>query len=225
MKKKVVFALIPLFLIVLAVGGFLFWKRGRTIRIQVVSWDEKEESFVLCDIKVKNYDDGYTDVFFIPEDEDAFLTEIKQHVGYLGVYNFPYLGKADNPSSFFYFNNGIFSVQKWNAGYLLTPCMTRYRSSDGEDFQYPSPGQWRPENSQGGNTMKTFDEFFGTYDEIMWFYGRFDEDTVACNPEEKTITVAVYDLRNNKICSDRKVVIDFANKVVDEVMEETEENE
>lgn len=220
--KKIVLVFIPLVLSIIAVGGFLLWKRERTTIIEVENWNKKGEEFFLCDIKVSSCNKGYDYVFFVPEDEASFLNEVEQHTGYLGMYNFPHLGIMDNPARYFYFNNGIFAVEKWNAGYQLNPCMTIYSSMQ---YQYPAPGDWYPENSiDAEQNWLTFDEFFGTYEEALWFYGRFDENTVVCDPERQTITVAVYDKRKDEICSDRKIVIDFKEKRVDEVVEESEEN-
>lgn len=216
MKKKLVFAFTPLLLIVIAVGIFLFWPREKTTVIEIANWNRQGEKFFLCDINVSNYNNRRDFVFFVPEDEDAFLNEIKQHIGYLGMRNFPHLGIVDNPSYYFYFNNGIFAVEKWNAGYQLNPCMTVY---SGIDYQYPSPGSWDPLSpSQGERDKPTFDEFFGTYEEAMWFYGRFDEDTVVCDPERQTITVSVYNTRKDEMCADRRIVIDFKEKTVEEIV-------
>lgn len=222
MKKKVIFALMPLFLIMVAVGGFLFWTSKRTTVIEVDNWNEQGEKFFLCDIKVSNCSKWQDYVFFVPEEEDAFLNEITKHTGYLGMRNFPHLGIADNPSYYFYFNNGIFAVEQWNAGYQLNPCMTIY---SGIDYKYPSPGSWDPLNSPRSEMGElTFDEFFGTYEDALWFYGRFDEDTVICDPERQTITVSVYDNRKDEMCADRRIVIDFLEKTVEEVVEGDEKN-
>ena len=222
MKKKVVLALIPLFLIILSVGGFLLWQRERTTVIEIGNWNKQGDQFFLCDIKVVNFADKTDYIFFVPEDEEAFLDEMEQHIGYIGTHNFPHLGIVDNPSYYFYFNNGIFAVEQWNAGYKLRPCMTIY---SGIDYKYPSPGSWDPLNSPRSEMGElTFDEFFGTYEDALWFYGRFDEDTVICDPERQTITVSVYDNRKDEMCADRRIVIDFLEKTVEEVVEGDEKN-
>lgn len=222
MKKKVVLSLIPLFLIIFAVGGFLLWQRERTEIIEIENWNKKGEKFFLCDIKVTTWSKRTDCVFFIPEDDEAFLRGMEQHIGYIGIHNFPHLGIVDNPSYYFYFNNGIFAVEQWHAGYNLRPCMTVY---SGIDYQYPSPGSWDPLSpSQGERGKPTFDEFFGTYEEAMWFYGRFDEDTVVCDPERQTITVSVYNTRKDEMCADRRIVIDFKEKTVEEIVEGDEKN-
>lgn len=64
MKKKVVLALIPLFLIILSVGGFLLWQRERTTVIEIGNWNKQGDQFFLCDIKVVNFADK-TDYIFL----------------------------------------------------------------------------------------------------------------------------------------------------------------
>ncbi len=223
-KKKVVLMLLPLVLVVVGVGLLLFVYRGKTVSISVSNWNGSGE-FELCDIETTYYEMVSDSCWFIPKDEEAFVEFVTNHEGYLGDGNFPWNGIMDNPSQLLYYNNGIFAVMRSLADYVLTPCMTYYRTVVDDTIyylQYPSPGEWRPERSVDADLnefSRGFEFVFGTYEEAMTsFYGYFDAETVYGDPENQTITVAVYDIRNEAMCQDRKVVIDFVSKTVYEVM-------
>lgn len=225
MKKKTVLVLLPLVLVVVGVGVLLFVNRSKTVSIRVHNWNGSSEVFELCNIETTYYETDSVSCFFIPKDEEAFVEFVQNHEGYIGDKNIPWNGIKDNPSQLIYYNNGIFAIMRSLADYVLVPCMTSYSTVVDEEikyFQYPSPGEWRPQNTNEEKMNQfsgSFESVFGTFeDAVSSFYGYFDSDIVNVNSDIQTITVAIYDIKNETICQDRKVVIDFVNKTVYEVV-------
>jgi hypothetical protein len=217
-KKKILIIVLPILLLIIGVGVYLFVSRDKTSIIKVESWNDQGEYYELCETEIDYVSNDCS--YFLPSDVTGFFDEIQNKEDFIGIYKWDGIENC----YYFYWNNGIYAIRPWNQIYRLVSCVTTYESTSGEGvYCYPAPGGRLPDNAWTADVSNesyySFDDIFGDYEEaVERFYGFFSEDYVSLDDENQTITVTVYNSNKKAVADDRKVVLDFQNKKINEVM-------
>lgn len=216
MKRKVLFCMIPIVLIVIATIVFLAVNNNPITKISAYNWIGTDE-FVLCEVEAKSSDeDGYS-VFFVPEDANSFINEIEANKGYLGNGMVSYLAVEDDNGYIFYYDDSLYSVMRWNEGFMLWSCGCDFVYFDDDEYgryRYLSYIDYQPSNAESSGNYITFAESFNTYEKAFSFYGHLSERMVKFDDDRQQIRLRIYDTNNRIFVDDKCVCIDFNAKDV-----------
>ena len=216
MKKRIIFLIIPLTLIAAGTAVYFFAHRKNMYTAEAENWHRKS-TFTLCETEVSELQNK----IFYPQDETAFLEQIRSKENYVGQKNIPVEGVKDNICDIFYYDNGLFAVMKWASGaYQLRSCSTWFWKIDSDrinsSYWYPSPGDYYPDNSVDAESIKSdFGLVFGDFDHCCEsFYSYLQYPEVDIDRDNKTIRCRLYSGPLAKTLDESYVEINFQDKTV-----------
>ena len=216
-KRYFIGIMIAIALVVIAITMVVLSKKDNPlVKISVFSWDRTDE-FVLCEIEGNG--GGYDHSCQVyPKDKEAFIDIMKSHEGYLGNGFVSYMGGKDSNGYVFYYDDALFMVSEWNAGYILTAGVWDFTYFDADNnyyrYRYLTLANFNPSNSSEPNNYTSFDESFISYEKQYSFYGHLSENVAKFDEEQHKIYLRIYDMEEYKMIDDKCVCIDFNAKDV-----------
>ena len=231
MKKKFIVTIMLIAVLFLATGGWLCYQfRHSSFAVTCSSWLDSDRIFTLCELPEEDLTE-YNKSCFKPHNQELFLeqlTEMEEYIGSGVAYD---TGVREEKVYFFTDGAEVFRLidVAETGSYVLENCCAEYSGSgDGFYGLWPTPTdvypensrewQWDPETRQ--EFCGTFDERYESYEALRDLFYRYYEDIAVCDDENETITISVYDVYHQQFAEDRKVVIDFREKTVLEVITE-----
>lgn len=226
MKKKLLIIILSVLLVVaVALAIVLSRKSGKKEEtpfkeISVESWDTGK-LFVFGELEAKNVSYGSCFVpttFFYLEDKENFEKEILNHESYIGRGFIHYIGAIEENGWFFCYNDAIYGIMRWNAGYLLHSFRTRFSYVDSRDeyetYCYLSIVDYVPSNAYDSERNFSFDEMHSSYEDFAAIYGQLSENVAKLDDENQIIYLRMYEFDTHELVNDKCVCIDFGIKDV-----------
>lgn len=188
MKKYWIIGIIGI--VVISISIFLVRSLNKSCEIKVGNYNGTSE-LILGKYKVKHCsvqekrDDPPLTIFRFDdeEEEERFIHDIKNHTGYMGIYDREYY-------YFYLYSNGYYYSLRKNAigDYDFCALYAQYSNSDlslNIRFPFPLDRYFEP----GQNTIK----LDMSYEEFIEFYERMPSDEVTIDYENKIIFTGAYE--------------------------------